>query len=648
MALAPFQPLRGGRYTLVSRLRAGGTGVVWRAVDTRDERIIAVKAVPRDAGGDAAVEHEAEAVARVKHPGALGVLASFVEGDHGFIVMELAACSLADVVEAQGPLPRPVALRVASELCAVLGAAHEAGVVHRDVKPANVLVMADGGVRLGDWGIARVHVSGHGRTRTGALLGTIVYMAPEQKRDPRDVRPATDVYAMAVTLGYMLTGRPPGDLYVPEVLATLRSQVGPELAGVLADAGSYADEARPRNGQALNARLDACGVTVATPDEAKAWLAARSQGLGEDHDPITPGPRREAPASAAIPATAPAAPGAGRVRLLAQGILLVAALLATGWFAWERGADEASARATRDPLAEVPPCPDAPTQWVDRVEKAPKETVDGTIEDIDGDGLLDVMYANQYSETVTLWWGRQGALPSEKVELATGRLGQVPAVGDIDGDGLRDLLVPQYDDARFLWMRGTGPRAWDTGTPIFQEPPPFGVVLADIDTDRRADAVTRHLSDPTMYLRWSRSDAKETLARHQQLLRGGVRGAEVFASAGGVAAWLLDDDAVRVVPVTAAGLTGASQTVELPGAPIDVVRDAGHPEAAVVRLRFGERDVLMRINPTDGSQCRVGEIGVTQSVLALGDLDGDGIVDRVGANTCQFCDSNQVFSRGVR
>ncbi len=647
MALAPFQPLRGGRYTLVSRLRAGGTGVVWRAVDTRDERIVALKAVPRDAGGDAAVEHEAEAVARVKHPGALGVLASFVEGDHGFIVMELAACSLADVVEAHGPLPRPIALRVASELCTVLGAAHEAGVVHRDVKPANVLVMADGSVRLGDWGIARVHVSGHGRTRTGALLGTIVYMAPEQKRDPRDVRPATDVYAMAVTLGYMLTARPPGDLYVPEVLATVRSQVGPELAGVLAEAGSYAHEVRPRNGHALSARLDGCGVTVATPEEARAWLAARSHGLGEDHDPITPGPRPEAGSRVDVPAVS-MTNRAPPVRWALPALLALMASITTGWMAWRRGAEDATARITRDPLAEVPLCADAPTQWVDRVEKAPKETVDGTIEDVDGDGLLDVMYANQYSETVTLWWGRQGALPSEKVELATGRLGQVPAVGDMDGDGLRDLLVPQYDDARFLWMRGTGPRAWDAGTPIFQEPPPFGVVLADLDGDGRSDAVTRHLSDPTLYLRWSRSDAKETLARHQQLLRGGVRGAEVFASAGGVAVWLLDDDALRVVPVTAAGLTGASQTVELSSAPLDMLRDAGHPDAAVVRLRADEHDVLVRVNPADGSRCRIGEIGVTQSVLALGDLDGDGIVDRIGANTCQFCDSNQVFSRGVR
>lgn len=93
--IAPLQLLRGGRFRLLSALRTGGSGVVWRGLDTRDSVVVALKAIPVSGGGAAAVEHEAEAVARVRHAGAMRVHATFVEAGHGFIVMDLAACSSA-------------------------------------------------------------------------------------------------------------------------------------------------------------------------------------------------------------------------------------------------------------------------------------------------------------------------------------------------------------------------------------------------------------------------------------------------------------------------------------------------------------------------------------------------------------------------
>ena len=221
--LHPGLRLRSGRYRLLSRVRAGATAQVWRALDTRDGVEVAIKAVPADAGGAVAVEHEAEAVARVQHPGAVRVHATFEEAGHGLIVMELAACSLADHVEAHGSLDGPTARGIALALAEVLAAAHAAGVVHRDVKPQNVLILPDCTVRLADFGIARVHAQGH--TRTQALLGTLPFMAPEQRRDARDVRPATDVYALAALIAWMRTGAPPGDLFVPEVVDLLRGRL---------------------------------------------------------------------------------------------------------------------------------------------------------------------------------------------------------------------------------------------------------------------------------------------------------------------------------------------------------------------------------------------------------------------------------------
>ncbi len=279
--LHPGLRLRSGRYRLLSRVRAGATAQVWRALDTRDGVEVAIKAVPADAGGAVAVEHEAEAVARVQHPGAVRVHATFEEAGHGLIVMELAACSLADHVEAHGSLDGPTARGIALALAEVLAAAHAAGVVHRDVKPQNVLILPDCTVRLADFGIARVHAQGH--TRTQALLGTLPFMAPEQRRDARDVRPATDVYALAALIAWMRTGAPPGDLFVPEVVDLLRGRLraarepDDALLDLIVAAGRYSVAERIADGRALAEALRGVGARV---EEGRVGGLWESVGMG--------------------------------------------------------------------------------------------------------------------------------------------------------------------------------------------------------------------------------------------------------------------------------------------------------------------------------------------------------------------------------
>jgi serine/threonine protein kinase len=189
--------------------------------------------------------------------------------------MAVAACSLADVLDVHGPLPAPIALAIVLFLCDVLDAAHTAGVVHRDVKPPNILVLPSGEVRLADWGIARVHASAHGVTRTGAMLGTLAFMAPEQRRDPRDVRPATDVYALAATLALALTGRAPGELYVPEVLAELRQAVPGGVADAIAAAGRYAPTERVPTPRAFAAQMQQRPSPEAGALFMREWFAKR-------------------------------------------------------------------------------------------------------------------------------------------------------------------------------------------------------------------------------------------------------------------------------------------------------------------------------------------------------------------------------------
>jgi hypothetical protein len=306
--LHPGLRLRSGRYRLLSKLRAGATAQVWRALDTRDGVEVAIKAVPADAGGADAVEHEAEAVARVQHPGAVRVFATFEEAGHGLIVMELAAGSLADHVEAHGPLDGATTRAIALALAEVLAAAHAAGVVHRDVKPQNVLVLPDGTVRLADFGIARVHARGH--TRTHALLGTLPFMAPEQRRDARDVRPATDVYALASLTAWMRTGAPPGDLFVPEVIDALRGRLraagepDDALLGVIAAAGRYSVAERIADGARLAEALRGVGGAGGERD-ARGCAGRRGGGPSGGCGGVLLGWGRGAAAPRNVPEMAP-------------------------------------------------------------------------------------------------------------------------------------------------------------------------------------------------------------------------------------------------------------------------------------------------------------------------------------------------------
>ncbi len=689
-SLAPLLALRAGRYRLLSQVRTGGSGVVWRGVDTRDNVAVALKAVPVEGGGAQAVEHEAEAAARVQHPGVLRVHAAFVEGAHGFIVMDLLCGSLADLVEVHGPLPASVALRVAHGLAETLGAAHAAGVVHRDVKPHNVLLDGEGRVYLGDWGIARVVASGHAHTRSGALLGTLAYMAPEQKRHPRDVRPATDVYALAATLAFMLVGEAPGELYVPDVEDRLRARLGTELAGVVTRAGRHAVAERPAHGAAYAACIEVCGVAIAGEAEAAAWLAPRARaldglvdanasgrgafddagagtlGVGDRHDAGALRGARPPPQEDTLPRTS-VAERASRVDGVERPVLRVVALAAlalalaggAAWLGWARGVEEARQEAARDPVAELPTCPDAPTQWVARVERGPRETMHGDIVDVDGDGVQDVIFANQYSENATVWWGLPAAFPKEHTEIATGRTGRVPAVGDVDGDGILDLVAPQYDDSRLAYLRGRGERRWDAPISIFQGPGPFEVALADVDGDGRADLGMTHLRDPSFNLRRAQGPRPAgappfgtdltIFARHVLLspTPEGVAPARVLVGTKGMAAWAIEGTEIVRFPVTGADAVGRSERFSLPTEVRGILRDASHPDAVIAVVREGVNDALVRTGP-GVTACGLGAVAQDSGLLAAGDLDGDGLLDTIGARTCQFCDSNHVFSRGVR
>jgi hypothetical protein len=193
------------RYRLGQRLGSGGFGVVWSAWDEKLEREVAVKVIRRD-GGDARIVREARAAARLNHPGIVGLYELTADDDSLYLVSELVrGRTLAELERARALSDRDVA-RIGVALCDALAHAHERGVIHRDVKPQNVVV--DGGrATMTDFGLARAS-GGDGITLTGTVMGTSDYISPEQARGlPADSR--SDVYSLGALLYELLTGEVP-------------------------------------------------------------------------------------------------------------------------------------------------------------------------------------------------------------------------------------------------------------------------------------------------------------------------------------------------------------------------------------------------------------------------------------------------------
>jgi len=253
-----------GRYELGSQLGEGGVGVVWRAEDTLLGRPVAIKEVElppavreeQRTALRARVIREARAAARLSHPGAVTLFDVVQDSGQDYIVMELVeAPNLDQLVDERGPLDPRRAAAIGLRLLATLEAAHRAGIVHRDVKPSNVLVREDSTTKLTDFGTASL-TGDPELTATGVVVGSPAFMAPEQIKGLQ-VGPATDLWALGATLYFAVEGQPPfrstkGHLDVvnaivndpprpPRRLGPLASVVEPLLAKEPADRPTSAD-----------------------------------------------------------------------------------------------------------------------------------------------------------------------------------------------------------------------------------------------------------------------------------------------------------------------------------------------------------------------------------------------------------------------
>ncbi len=319
--MAALGDVLGGRYRLVELLGQGGMATIYRATDAQLGREVAVKVLHPEYGRDPAFvarfKQEAQSAGSLSHPNIVGVYDFGVDADGPYIVMELVdGEDVATLLARNGPLPPRQAARLAAEVAHALAAAHARGIVHRDVKPGNILVSSDGRVKVTDFGIARAWADAR-LTLPGVTLGSVHYFSPEQALGEQATE-ASDIYSLGIVLYELLSGRRPweGDSAAAVAMArisapaplvsALRPNVPPVLEAIDRRALNPDPAARFASAQAmaeaLEGFLDGAAPRTVPPVAGAAGVAA----IATAARPYPPDAYAGGPAGTAPPAAPPA------------------------------------------------------------------------------------------------------------------------------------------------------------------------------------------------------------------------------------------------------------------------------------------------------------------------------------------------------
>ena len=225
------EKILAGRYVLVEQIGIGGMAIVYRAIDRNTGHSVAVKVLKpefnRDAEFVSRFQREAEAASKMTHHNIVNLLDVGMDGENRYLIMEyVKGQTLKEVIRQKGRLTAPVAAQITIRILSALQHAHQNGIIHRDIKPQNILVHADGHIKVADFGIARMANSST-LTKGDSVMGSVHYFSPEQAQG-KGTDVTSDLYSVGVTLYEMLTGRVPFDGDSPVAIAMQHLHAAPE------------------------------------------------------------------------------------------------------------------------------------------------------------------------------------------------------------------------------------------------------------------------------------------------------------------------------------------------------------------------------------------------------------------------------------
>lgn len=305
-------------YEILGELGRGGMGVVLDAVDPRLDRHVAIKVIelPQDPSMNQQTKNElierfkreAKASAKLNHPNIVSIFDFGEYESRYFMVMEfLQGRNLAQLLKIHSPLSLPVALKSIIQVCDALDFAHRQGIIHRDIKPANIVILDNGTTKLTDFGIARLESSQSDLTKAGSILGSLLYISPEQLMNPKDVDKRADIYSLGVTTYEIVTGQLPynganiGEIVMkimqsePIRPSELNPQIPPQLDGIIFKAMAKTPDLRYDTAKDFAADLQEIlqhiGGTSSPEAATKTFdLSVTQQGIEQvvKHDDNTP------------------------------------------------------------------------------------------------------------------------------------------------------------------------------------------------------------------------------------------------------------------------------------------------------------------------------------------------------------------------
>ena len=376
----------GSRYELVSRIAIGGMGEVWKANDSVIGRTVAIKILKDEYMGDSGFRERFRAEARhaalVNHEGIANVFDYGEEEGSAYLVMELVPGeALSSILEREKILPATRVLSIVSQTASALHAAHQAGLVHRDIKPGNLLITPDGSVKITDFGIARL-ADQVPLTATGQVMGTVQYLAPEQAGG-KPASPATDVYSLGIVAYEALAGKRPfrGESQVAIAMAQIK-ETPPELPSSIPSAVRalvMSCMAKKPEGRPASAHdLAQAALAIARGDDDAGLALIPEQGNSKDSND-----KKKAPAVSSDTSSVDQPRKLGRNFWLFSGIggFVAIALIATSLTVLLQSPPS---DVVEDPVIPVlPEIPDLVTPSVPEEEPVAEEEPDAEITTVD-------------------------------------------------------------------------------------------------------------------------------------------------------------------------------------------------------------------------------------------------------------------------